>query len=133
MTKNDDQKKLTRLQRAAVDAILETKTAKEAASRAGCSESSIYKYLQDPAFNIEVRQREKQIRDAVGYRLASGANVMLDVIEQVAKGEIKDEPGKRASVRLRAAMAWLDNHHRTQDQADTERRLSDLEARASHE
>jgi len=129
MTKNDDQKKLTRLQRAAVDAILETKTAKEAAALAGCSESSIYKYLQDPAFNAEVWQREKQIRDAVGFRLASGANNMLDVIEQVANGEIKDDRGVRASVRLRAAMAWLDNHHRTQDQADLERRVSALEAK----
>lgn len=133
MTKNDDQKKITRLQRAAVDAILETKTAKEAADLAGCSESSIYKWLQDPIFNAEVRAHEKQIRDAVGYRLANGANEMLDVIEKVAKGVIKDERGTRASVRLRAAMAWLDNHHRTQDQADIERRLSALEAGRKNE
>jgi len=130
MTKNDDQKKLTRLQRAAVDAILETKTAKEAADLAGCSESSIYKWLQEPAFNSEIRKREKLIRDAIGYRLATGSNEMLDVIEQVARGEIRDERGTRASVRLRAAMAWLDNHHRTQDQADIERRLAALEAKA---
>lgn len=129
MTKNDDQKKLTQLQKKAVIAIVENRTAREAAVDCGAAESTIYKYLQNPAVMFEVRQFEKQIRDTVGYRLAVGSNEALDVIEGVARGEITDTDDIRASVRLRAAIAWLDNLHRTQDMSDLERRVSALEAK----
>jgi len=134
MTKNDDQKKnsLTQLQKKAVIAIVENKTAREAAKACGAAESTIYKYMQDPVIMAEVRAYEKQIRDTVGYRLASGSHEALDIIQQIAKGEIVDTDDIRASVRLRAAIAWLDNLYRTQDMTEIERRLTALEA-AKHE
>jgi hypothetical protein len=128
MTKNDDRKKLTQLQKKAVIAIVEEKTARDAAKACGASESTIYKYMQNPVIMAEVRAYEKQIRDTVGYRLASGSNEMLDIIEGVAKGEIIDTDNVRASVRLRAAIAWLDNLYRTQDMTEIELRLTALEA-----
>jgi hypothetical protein len=129
MTKNDDQKKnLTQLQKQAVIAIVETKNAKEAAAACGAAESTIYKYLQDPVIMAEVRAYEKRIRDTVGYRLAVGSNEALDIIQGVAKGEIVDTEDIRASVRLRAAIAWLDNLYRTQDMTEIEQRLTALEA-----
>jgi hypothetical protein len=128
MTKNDDRKKLTQLQKKAVIAIVEEKTARDAAKACGASESTIYKYMQNPVIMAEVRAYEKQIRDTVGYRLASGSNEMLDIIEGVAKGKIIDTDNVRASVRLRAAIAWLDNLYRTQDMTEIELRLTALEA-----
>jgi len=129
MTKNDDRKNnLTQLQKKAVIAIVENKTARDAAKACGAAESTIYKYMQDPVIMAEVRAYEKQIRDTVGYRLASGSNEMLDIIEGVAKGEIIDTDNVRASVRLRAAIAWLDNLYRTQDMTEIELRLTALEA-----
>jgi hypothetical protein len=129
MTKNDDRKNnLTQLQKKAVIAIVENKTARDAAKACGAAESTIYKYMQDPVIMAEVRAYEKQIRDTVGYRLASGSNEMLDIIEGVAKGKIIDTDNVRASVRLRAAIAWLDNLYRTQDMTEIELRLTALEA-----
>jgi hypothetical protein len=130
MTKNDDRKKLTRLQRAAVVAVVTTSTAREAAAVADCSESSIYKWLQEPTFRAAVAEYEKVIRDAIDHRLTTGANAALDVIEGVAKGEITDTDDTRASVRLRAAVAWLDTHIKTREDLDIERRVSALELKA---
>jgi hypothetical protein len=129
MTKNDGRKKLTRLQRAAVQAIVETRTAKEAAALANCSESSVYKWLQMAHFRAAVAEHEAMIRDAIRQELASKATYALTVIGGVMTGQIKDTEDTRASVRLRAALGWMDLVTRTGDQADLERRVSALEAR----
>ena len=128
MTKNDDRKNLTRLQRKAVPAVVTTSTAREAAIVADCSESSIYKWLQEPAFKAAVAEYEKVIRDAIDHRLTTGANEALDVIGEVMQGTITDTEDLRASVRLRAAIAWMDTHIKTREDLDIERRVSALEA-----
>ena len=128
MTKNDDlRKKLTPLQRKAVPAVVTTKTAREAAEKAGCSESSIYKWLQEADFKAEVVTYETVIRDAIRYQLADGAREAADVIRDVMTGEIRDEDDLKASVRLRAALGWLDLVIRTQTDTEIERRLTELE------
>ena len=131
MTKNNSiksKKSFTRLQKLAIEAIVTTRTAKEAAVKCGAAESTIYKYLQNPVIMAEVRTYEKQIRDSVGYRLAVGSNGALDIVEGVFKGEITDTDDTKAAVRLRAAVAWLDNLYKTQDMTDLERRVNALEA-----
>ena len=128
MTNNDGRKKLTRLQRAAVAAIVTTSTAKEAAAACGCSESSIYKWQRVPAFKAAVAENEALIRDAVRYQLSIKSKNALDVIEQIMTGDIKDDPDLRASVRLRAALGWMDLVIKTGNEADIERRVSALEA-----
>jgi len=130
MTINDGQKKLTRLQRAAVAAVVTTRTAKEAAAVAGCSESSVYKWLQDPAFKAEVDAYEAMIRDAFRYQLADKSQYALTVIGGVMSGNIKDTEDTKASVRLRAALGWTDLVIKTSEQSDLERRVSLLEAKA---
>ena len=130
MTENDSGIKLTRLQSKAVPAVVTTNTAIEAAVVAGCSESSIYKWLQEPAFKAAVAEYEKVIRDAVDHRLTTGANEALDVIGGVMNGDITDTDNVRASVRLRAAIAWMETHIKTREDLDIERRVSALEAKA---
>ena len=128
MTENDSRKKLTKLQRLAVVAIVSNKTAKAAAIACGASESTIYKYFKNPRVMEAVRSYEKGIRDNVGYRLAIGANDALDIVEGVAKGEIVNTRDTNASVRLRAANIWLDQLYKTQDMTSLEARVSSLEA-----
>ena len=130
MTEIDGRKKLTPLQRKAVPAVVMTNTAIEAAAVVGCSESSIYKWLQEPAFKTAVADYEKVIRDAIDYRLTVGANEVLDVIGAVMKGSVIDTENARASVRLRAAIAWMDTHIKTRENLDIERRLCALEAQS---
>jgi len=129
MTKNDDQKKLTALQKKAVPAVVTAATAKEAAEIAGCSESSIYKWrLHDPDFKAAVAEYEAMIRDDIRHQLADKSKFALSVIGGVMTGNVKDERDVRASVRLRAAIAWMDLVVKTQEDTDIERRLSALEA-----
>jgi phage terminase small subunit len=129
MTKNHGKKKLTPLQRKAVPAVVTTNTAIEAAAVAGCSESSIYKWLQEPKFKAAVADYEKVIRNAIDHRLTVGANDALDVIGGVMNGTITDTENMRVSVRLRAAIAWMETHIKTREDLDIERRLSALEAK----
>ena len=116
---------LTRLQRAAVAAIVTTKTNAEAAAVAGCSERSIYTWLQDPKFRAVLIARENQIRDATGRRLAVDADTALDVMHEIMTST--DNPD---DLRLRASRAWLDFWIKTRDQSDLEARVTALEVRA---
>lgn len=129
MPKNDGRKNLTRLQRSAVTAMVTTRTAKEAAALAGCSESSIYKWNRRPEFKAAIAEYEAMIRDAVRHELAAKAGEALDVIGGVMTGEVVDTEDTRASVRLRAALGWMDLVYKTGDQAEIEARVSALEAR----
>lgn len=116
---------LTRLQRAAVAAIVTTNTNAEAAAVAGCSERSIYSWMNDPKFRAVLIARENQIRDATGRRLAVDAHTALDVMHDVMTST--DNPD---DLRLRASRAWLDFWIKTRDQSDLEARVTALEARA---
>lgn len=130
MMENDVQKKLTTLQKKAIPAVVTSATAKEAAELAGCSESSIYKWrLHNPAFKAAVAEYEAMIRDDIRHQLAEKSKDALKVIGGIMTGEITDDGDLRASVRLRAAIAWMDLVIKTQEQTDFERRLTELEAR----
>lgn len=115
---------LTTLQRKAVKALMECNTITEAAKQAGCAQSSIYNWLKEPLFNAELLRLENVIRNATGRVLAQDSSKALDVIRDLMTSERTDK-----TLRFRAACAWLDYTIKTQDQADIERRLSELEAR----
>lgn len=120
-----DNSGMTRLKESAITALLVTNTRAEAAEYAGCSERSIYNWLNDPLFNNVLLQRENVLRREVGRRLAMDAKQALAVIQDVMNDQRKD-----AGLRLRAADLWLKYLLNTQDQTDLERRLSALEAKA---
>ena len=114
---------LTSLQKKAIPAIIATKTAKEAAELAGCSDSSIYKWMQKPIFRAAVLERENGLRAASGRRLARDAQKSLDVIYNIMAD--KRNPG---GLRLQAAKAWQDYLLKTGDITELERRVTALEA-----
>jgi hypothetical protein len=118
---------LSRLQIKAIEALLKANNRAEAAALAGCSERSIYYWLADPTFSSELLKRENILRREVGLELAKNAGEVQEIILTIARTS-RDE-----RVRLRAADVYLSYLIRTQDQADIERRLSELEARANRE
>jgi len=125
MTKNDKKiTGLTRLQKDAVAAVVATKTYKEAAALAECSESSVYKWMNNPTFRAAVLERENGLRAASGRRLARDAQSSLDVIYNIMADE--DNP---AGLRLQAAKAWQDYLIKTGDITDLENRVTKLEAK----
>jgi hypothetical protein len=116
--------KLTRTQIKAIEALLKANNRAEAAALAGCSERSIYYWLEDPTFSSELLRRETILRREVGLALAKNAGEVQDIILKIARTS-RDE-----RVRLRAADVYLSYLIRTQDQSDIERRLAALEAKA---
>ena len=125
MTKNDKKNTgLTRLQKDAVTAVVASKTYKEAAELAGCSESSVYKWMKNPVFRAAVLERENGLRAASGRRLARDAQSSLDVIHNIMTDE-----GNPAGLRLQAAKAWQDYLIKTGDITQLEDRVTKLEAK----
>lgn len=116
--------KLTSLQWKVVKALIESSTIKEAAAVAGCSESSVYKWLKEPVFNAELLRLENQLRNATGRALAKDSGKALDVIRELMVNR-QTEPG----LRFRAACAWLDYTLKTQDYSELEARVAALEAK----
>jgi len=114
---------LSRTQIKAIGALLTANSRAEAAALAGCSERSIYYWLEDPVFSSELLKREAVLRREVGLELAKNAGEVQDIILSIARTS-QDE-----RVRLRAADVYLSYLIRTQEQSDIERRLSALEAR----
>jgi len=116
---------LSRLQEKAVQGLLATDTRAKAAVYAGCSERSIYKWLNEPVFRAELLARENILRREVGRRLAMDAQTARQVIVQVLEDDRMDP-----RLRVRAGEILLSYMIKTQDQNDIERRLSILEAKA---
>lgn len=120
---------LTQLQNKAIQALLKTNTRAEAATMAGCSERSIYKWLADPSFRSVLLEREGIIRRDVGRRLAKDTNhfvnLLSDFIDQ--REVINDD-----RLWLRALDLWMDYHLKTESESDLERRITALEAKQNN-
>ena len=63
-------RKLTTNQRKALAALLAEPTVRDAAKRAGLGETTLYRYLRDPDFTAELRQRQDEILTATTSALA---------------------------------------------------------------
>jgi hypothetical protein len=116
---------LTRLQEKAIEGLLATDTRAAAADYAGCSERSIYKWLNDPVFKSKLLERENTLRREVGRLLAIDAKEARRVIKEIMLDTKED-----SRLRARAGQILLSYMIKTQDQTDIERRLSALELKA---
>ena len=118
--------KLNTNQNKAIKALLTTNTRAEAARVTGICERTLYKYLADPIFRIELLEQEQILRRDAGRRLAKDTNHVINLLfDFIEKQEQVD-----AGVWLRAVSLWLDHHYKTQEQSDLERRVTRLEVRA---
>ena len=117
---------LTRLQEKAIEGLLATDTRVAAAEYAGCSERSIYKWLNDPLFKAALLERENTLRREVGRLLAMDAKEARRIIKEILLDKTEDP-----RLRTRAGQILLSYMIKTQDQTELERRVSALEARGS--
>ena len=109
-------------QRRAIGALLECSRIEDAADRAGVTDRTIYRWLQDPFFVAELRQAETTaLGDAIRSLIAdqkSNYEVMRSV---------RDDRRSSAAVRLRAAVALDNSLLKWRQFIDFEERITELE------
>lgn len=110
-----------RLRETAVAALLAHPTYQEAARAAGVSESTLARWLREPAFAAAVREaRRRTLEQAIGALSAATAEAVATLRAMLgAEGE---------SVRVRAAVAILEHALRGAETQDLEERIAALEA-----
>ena len=112
---------LTYKQRKAVSALLSTQTIGKAADLAGVSEKTIKRWREDPIFREALTEAINETTAGVLRRLAAGRDAALDGVYDLMTS------AESEGVRLRAAVAWLDQAHKYLDLAAIEERISALE------
>lgn len=112
----------------AISALLSTKTIREAASVANCSESAIYNWLSDDSeFNYVLNSIENNIRKSVSRRLKRDLPKVAEVVASVLR---PDENTTR--VRLDAAKCMYKVLHSEITRAELYQRLEILEEKQSN-
>ena len=118
---------LTHKQLKALDALLVSSSAEEAARRCGLSAKTIQRYLSQPEFEAAFRDLLHERVRLAGARLQSGCATAVDCLfEVVGDKEVS------ASVRIRAAVALLDHTRRWIEMDEFEQRLTSVEAAMLH-
>src|SRR5262245_12654995 len=115
--------KLSRLQEAAIAALLTESTHAEAAAEAGIAEATLRRWLRLPAFQAAYRQARRELVKAAVARIQAATGTAVDTLVTVA------ESGKKDSDRVRAAIALLDHAFRglpDSDAPDGERGAGDV-------
>jgi hypothetical protein len=104
---------LTAKQEAGIAALLSQPTHAAAAAVAGVSESTLYRWLQLPAFRAAYRQARRELVESAVGRVQAAAGQAVETLVNVA------HKGRRDGDRVRAAVAILDHAHRGLSAADT--------------
>lgn len=99
-----------------------------AALKAGVTVRTVFRWLKEPGFTIELRRREGEVLQSVSRRLVSLTNKSLDTLEGVLD-DTTASPGNR---RL-AAVAILEMVLKWRENIDFEERISQLEGQVLHE
>ena len=112
----DVEPKLTVKQERALVALLDCGELKRAASAAGVNESTLWRWLQQPAFQARYRAARRQLVETAIAQLQSDCSIATRVLREVA--EDKEAP---ASSRVAAAKAII-------EQSISAVQLTDLQA-----
>lgn len=124
MAENGTQtKERTPAQRRLLAALLVSRNVREACKAAGIAERTAYSWLADSQFAAALAALEGQAIDEAARRLVQLTGSALDVLEAV----LSDEAAPR-SVRVRAAVAVLDELLKLRELRNVEARLAALEA-----
>ncbi len=119
----DSKQKLTPGQKRAIEALLNTKSVREAAEAAELGERTIFRYLGDPFFRQQLSSAEGDLIDQATRRLLALQGAALDTFEGVLASEEAS-----ASVKLRAAQSVLDSLLKLRELRNIEARLVALES-----
>jgi hypothetical protein len=98
--------KFSRQQEAAVAALLTEPTYAAAARKVGLSESTLYRWMQKPAFQSACHAARRELVAGAVHRLRSGTGQAVETLLAVAR------KGRRESDRVRAANSLLDHAFR---------------------
>ena len=113
---------LTPKQRRAINALMESRTTREAAKIAAIGERTLYRWLSEPIFRQALQEAENQAAYTTARGLNTGTGQALDVLAGILAGdEISD------AVKLQAAKAWIDYFLKTRDYANLDARITALE------
>ena len=119
----DSKQKLTPGQKRAIEALLSTKSVREAAEAAELGERTVFRYLGDPFFRQQLSAAEGDLIDQATRRLLALQGAALDTFEGVLASEEASD-----TVRLRAAQSVLDSLLKLRELRNIEARLVALES-----
>ena len=105
----------------ALAALMTTGTVKSAAQLSGVGERTLHRWLRDPEFAAQLAQVEAELVDSAARRLLSLTDDAIRSLAQLSAGAEDD------GVRLRTAVAILDQAARWRAGVSIERRISFLE------
>jgi hypothetical protein len=112
---------LSRNQRRAIQALMESRTVAEAAGKVDLSERTLYRYMADSTFRAALGQAESQAIHVAARRLIRGSGTALTVLEVLM---LKAES---ESVRRLAASDWIGNILKWQELAIMASRVAEME------
>ena len=105
----------------ALAALMTSGTVKSAAALSGVGERTLHRWLRDPEFAAQLAQVEAELVDAAARRLLSLTDGAIRSLEQLSVGAEDD------GVRLRTAVAILDQAARWRESVSIEKRVVALE------
>lgn len=93
-------------QRAALAALLTSRTHKEAAGKCGLSESTLWRYLRDPPFAEHYRRARRVVVDQAVYTLQAEASDAAAVLRDVAQDKQAPPAARVAAARVIVGLAF---------------------------
>jgi len=114
---------LTRNQTRAIKALMEYPTIDQVAEAIGVNPRTVFRWLDDPGFKVELSQAEGRSLDKIARRLLMLGNKAIDAIEDII--DDPDQPG--ATNKRLSAQAILDQVVKLRELRNIEARLADLE------
>lgn len=111
-------------QRRALTALLSEPTIRAAAQSAGLGERTVYRYLANDAFRAELSERQAAILAQVTAAMVGLSGRAVETLRDVL-----DDGEASASVKVRAALGWLQAARQGVELQDLAQRVDRLEER----
>jgi hypothetical protein len=110
-------------QERAIIALLSEPTLRAAASSAGISETTLWRWLREPSFRVAYRRARQEVLERATIRLAAIAEAAVEAL-----GEIVADPTVSPHVRVSAASRIIEFALKAAEIEDVQARLEKLEA-----
>lgn len=117
-------KKLSVKQENFIMALMSTSSTEEAFKKAGISQTTAYKYLNDPYFKEEYRRIRRETMQQVTSKLQQSALTAVETLNDI----MTDQENSTPSSRVQAARVVLDNAYKGIELEDLEERIARLES-----
>ena len=116
---------LSQRQRAAILALLQGPTIADAAKAVRVGETTLHRWLKEPAFREALKAARREVMEAALGRLQGAVTKAVDTLE-------RNLSCGNPSTEVRAALGILDQAVKVSELMDLEERLAKLEAQYGH-